>query len=230
MSQIREPEDPTSYSQRLKDFVKETATIGEACLGTAYKPNEANVYRTHILENGHHSHFRPCRKEKPAVISLKSHSPYNLQGSPLARMSVQRTEGDSWRKNVFQRTEDDDEIAPSIEDKGFIEVMDKEMFIDEGNNWVAPLPFRPSRLRLPKNREQARSRFKSLCCTLDRKAEIKQHFVALIPCRAGSTISGERRVLLPPYIWSVPRASLVTSESCSTPAPDILGCLLMMCC
>ena len=170
------------YAQRLD---LGWVIVGEACLGTAHKPKEVNVFRTHVLENGRHSHFTPCPnhltlKEKPTVSNQKCHSTHSLQSSPLAHMPVKRSEGDSLGSNIFQRTEEDNEIAPSIEDKQLIELMDKEAFIDEGNNWVAPLPFRPSRVRLPNNREQAQSRFKSLCRTLDRKTEMKQHFDAFM--------------------------------------------------
>lgn len=48
---------------------------------------------------------------------------------------------------------------------------------DEANNWVAPLPFRHPRLRLPNNREQALTRLMSLRKTLKRKPEMKEHFV-----------------------------------------------------
>lgn len=40
--------------------------------------------------------------------------------------------------------------------------MDKEVYRDESNSWVAPLPFRQSRQRLPNNREKAVQHFASL--------------------------------------------------------------------
>ncbi|KAK3531570.1 hypothetical protein QTP70_024955 [Hemibagrus guttatus] len=41
-----------------------------------------------------------------------------------------------------------------IEDRRFLDIMDREMFMDESNSWVAPLPFRTPRQRLPNNRDQ----------------------------------------------------------------------------
>ncbi|KAM4591910.1 uncharacterized protein PAE49_019480 [Odontesthes bonariensis] len=166
------------YAQRLD---LGWVIIGEACLGAAHKPKDVNVYRTHVLENGRHSHFTPCLnhlilKEKFTVNSQRSHSSHDVQSSQPTRVP----EDDSLGSKIFQRTVDDNKVAPSIEDKLFIELMDKEMFINEGNSWVAPLPFRASRSRLPKNREQALNRFNSLCRTLDRKVEMKQHFVAFM--------------------------------------------------
>lgn len=43
---------------------------------------------------------------------------------------------------VFQRTPEDDKLSLSVEDNIFLEVMSREMYIDESNHWVAPLPFR----------------------------------------------------------------------------------------
>lgn len=49
--------------------------------------------------------------------------------------------------------------------------------MDDTNSWVVPLPFRSPRQRLPNNREQARSRFNSLCRTPHNKLEVREHFV-----------------------------------------------------
>nr|XP_055053838.1 uncharacterized protein LOC129438965 [Misgurnus anguillicaudatus] len=55
--------------------------------------------------------------------------------------------------------------------------MDREMFMDDTNSWVAPLPFRFPRQRLPNNREQALSRFNSLRRTLHKKPEMREDFL-----------------------------------------------------
>ncbi len=65
----------------------------------------------------------------------------------------------------------------SVEDRQFIQLMDKELFMDDNNSWVAPLPYCSPRQRLPNNREQALSPFNSLCHTLCRKSEMREHFV-----------------------------------------------------
>ncbi|KAK0138987.1 hypothetical protein N1851_024461 [Merluccius polli] len=126
-------------------------------------------------------HFTPCLnhltlKEKLTVNSQKSRGPHDVRSSQLTRVP----EDDSLGSKIFQRTVDDNKVASSIEDKLLIELIDKEMFINKGNSWIAPLPFCTSRSRLPNNREQALNRFNSLCRTLDRKAEMKQHFVAFM--------------------------------------------------
>ena len=170
------------YAQRLD---LGWVIIGEVCLGTAHKPKHASVFRTHVLENGRHSHFSPCPnhltvKEKLTVKTQSTNSLSELSSSPLTREAERCGYDDSLGSKIFQRTEDDNKVAPSIEDKLFIELMDKESYIDDGNSWVAPLPFRPSRPLLPNNREQALNRFNSLCRTLGRKPEMKEHFVTFM--------------------------------------------------
>lgn len=65
-------------------------------------------------------------------------------------------------KTVFSQTEHDNKPAPSMEDILFLKIMDTDVYRDDANNWVAPLPFKEPRQRLPKNREQVVKRFASL--------------------------------------------------------------------
>ncbi|RXN22446.1 hypothetical protein ROHU_006738 [Labeo rohita] len=83
-------------------------------------------------------------------------------------------------KDIFKLTQEDEKIAPSIEDLAFMELMDKEMFMDSSNSWVAPLPFRNPRQRLANNREQSMKRLLSLCQTLKRKPLMQEHFVTFM--------------------------------------------------
>ncbi|XP_053091228.1 uncharacterized protein LOC128318568 isoform X1 [Pangasianodon hypophthalmus] len=155
------------YAQRLD---LGWVVVGEVCLSAAHKPSTISVYRTNVLEDGRPSCFSPCLnklylKEKlTAQPSVKVSLLPQLAPSPLAT-------------SVFERTKDDEKIAPSVEDRQFIQLMDKEMFMDDTNSWVAPLPFRSPKQHLPNNREQAQSRFNSLCRTLRKKPEMREHFV-----------------------------------------------------
>ncbi len=155
------------YAQRLD---LGWVVFSEVCLGAAHKPSTVSVYCTNILEDGHPSCFNPCPnklylKEKlTAQPSVKASLFPQLAPSPLPA-------------SIFERTKDDEKIAPSVEDRQFIQLMDKEMFMDDTNSWVAPLPFRSPRQRLPNNREQTLSRFNSLCRTLRKKSEMREHFV-----------------------------------------------------
>lgn len=161
------------YAQRLD---LGWVVIGNVCLGSAHKTETVNSFRTNVLENGRPSLLTPCPnhiqvKERfgneglycTSLHSITHHTPV-LHDSSLG-------------STIFERTKDDDKVGLSIEDELFLELMDKEMFMDESNSWVAPLPFRSPRRQLPNNREQALNRFASLCRTFEKKPEMKTHFV-----------------------------------------------------
>ena len=81
---------------------------------------------------------------------------------------------------VFRRTRDDNQVAPSIEDARFMEIMKEGLQKDSNNNWVAPLPFKSPRPRLPDNRPQALRRLMSLKRNFDKKPEMRDHFLAFM--------------------------------------------------
>ncbi len=78
---------------------------------------------------------------------------------------------------VFHKTLEDDKPGLSMEDRAFLEIMDSDVFQDSANSWVAPLPFRSPRSRLPNNIDQALKRLTSLRKTLDKKIEMKHQFI-----------------------------------------------------
>ncbi|XP_071226640.1 uncharacterized protein [Salvelinus alpinus] len=172
--QINGPHD-TPYAQRLD---LGWVIVGEVCLGTAHRPANVNVFRTNILQNGRTSYLSPC----PDIIQVKEN--YNSVAQKHISPSTMHSRDPNTTVNtdnlgcsVFDKTQDDDKPAPSVEDKAFLDIMDKQVFQDDGNNWVAPLPFRPTRRRLPNNREQAINRLTSLRRTLDKKPDMKRHFI-----------------------------------------------------
>lgn len=98
---------------------------------------------------------------------------------------------------IFERTKDDDKVGLPIEDRLFLGLMDKEMYLDDTNSWVAPLPFRSPWRRLPNNT--------SLHCTLERKPEMKTHFVNFMQ----KAFDHDQAELAPPLIegeerWYLP--------------------------
>ncbi len=58
--------------------------------------------------------------------------------------------------------------------------MEKEVVRDSSNTWTAPLPFRTPRCRLPNNRSQALKRLNTLRRTLDKKPDMKEHFIGFM--------------------------------------------------
>ncbi|KAF7642338.1 hypothetical protein LDENG_00259810 [Lucifuga dentata] len=79
-------------------------------------------------------------------------------------------------EQVFQRTPDDNKITLSVEDNLFLTIMDNELYMDEENHWVAPLPFRFPRKTLPNNREQAIQQLASLQRTFKKRPNMKTDF------------------------------------------------------
>ncbi|XP_051803959.1 uncharacterized protein LOC127533925 isoform X1 [Acanthochromis polyacanthus] len=122
-----------------------------------------HTYKTNILENGRPSYFQPCES--------------SMHVKEKFRDEVRRPLPDTLDACIFGLSGDDDKLAPSVEDETFLHIMNKEFFKDNSNSWVAPLPFRSHRQRLPNNREQALNRLMSLRRTLLRKPEMKDHFV-----------------------------------------------------
>lgn len=78
---------------------------------------------------------------------------------------------------VFDSRPDDEKVALSVDDQIFLDIMDKEVYMDNANSWVAPLPFCKPRRRLPNNREMALRRLLFLQRTLDRRPDMKEHFL-----------------------------------------------------
>ena len=59
--------------------------------------------------------------------------------------------------SLFMKISNDDKIGLSVEDKQFLDLMDKNMTKDSDDFWTVPLPFKrelPS-LAIPNNRAQA---------------------------------------------------------------------------
>lgn len=89
-------------------------------------------------------------------------------------------EKDSLGEGVLQQTPHDDRPDISVEDKAFLEIMDKEVFMDDSNSWVAPLPFREPRQKLPNNRVQAVKRLSALRHMFTKKPDMKEHMVSFM--------------------------------------------------
>lgn len=135
--------------------------IGESCLGKVHKPDFVNVNKTHLLTNRRTSIFKPCENDFTVkeCLSLKDSGP----GS-----------------TVFDRTRNNDKLGLSFEDREFLKIMDNDFQRSPEGNWIAPLPFRAVRPRLPNNRPQAVKRAKTLDYSLQRNPVKRQHFVTFM--------------------------------------------------
>ncbi|XP_053576923.1 uncharacterized protein LOC128666383 [Bombina bombina] len=163
------------YAQRLD---LGWVIVGDACIGKIYRTDITNSLKTNVLINGRPSYFEPCPnhyhvKEKSGIYEYSYYASQDDIVTPLP-------DDDNIGSTVFHTTQHDNKLAPSIEDKEFLKLMDKEFYKDDSNSWVAPLPFRNPRQRLPNNRVQALSRLFSLQRTLKKDPKIKEHFVSFM--------------------------------------------------
>ncbi|XP_041432389.1 uncharacterized protein LOC121398035 [Xenopus laevis] len=161
------------YAQRLD---LGWVIIGDVCLGGAHKPISVNSMLTNTLESRRPSLFQPCQnsfliKEMPHRDPVPC--PFM---DPSSEDHACDGERDHLGCTVFHRSREDNKVAMSIEDRLFLEIMNQGMTKDKSKSWVAPLPFRPKRQRLPDNKELVYNRFISLKHKLQKTPEMKEHF------------------------------------------------------
>lgn len=143
------------YAQRLG---LGWVVIGEVCLGKVHQPDTVITNKTFLISKDRASVCQPC----PSGMRIKESGISNLDS------------------NLFVRTSADDEVGLSVEDREFMQVMNSEFRQDSSGNWIAPLPFKPSRQRLPNNREQALHRARILDASLKKNPQKKDHFVTFM--------------------------------------------------
>lgn len=108
----------------------------------------------YVTESGRRSILEPC-------------SQYLLVKERFSNSdSVNRLCDSKNDENLLKRTNDDNKIGTSVEDRMFMDIMDKELFIGADGKWVAPLPFRQQELPLPNNYEIALRRALGLDASL----------------------------------------------------------------
>lgn len=149
--------------------------VGDVCLGRTHKPANVSVFRTSVLVSGRRSILAPCTsnivmKEK-IVTPVVPHISSSFTQTASFNHNVT-----SMDKDIFHITSYDDKLGMSIEDELFLELMNKEAYMDDANCWVAPLPFKPNRPCIPNNRQQAVDSLTSLCRMLEKKKDMREYF------------------------------------------------------
>ncbi|CAB3978844.1 Hypothetical predicted protein [Paramuricea clavata] len=149
--------------------------LGKVCLDGAHQPDDVSSYKTHILPNGRPSILEPC----PNALIVKQPPEYesNFKGKETFSNGYF---DDGLAKNVFVRTEKDDKPGMSVEDRKFVDIMERNLEKNDAGNWTAPLPFRREVITLPESRGEAYKRLKSTRKTLDRNPIMKQHYFAFM--------------------------------------------------
>lgn len=170
--QVNGPRD-APYAQKLD---LGWVIVGNVCSRGVHKATTVNTFYTSTTEQKRPSIFEPC----PNVFRVKER--YNQFQCP-DHTRAHATEKLKWNESVeelgctvFQQSKEDNKVAPSIDDISFLRIMEQGLKKDESNSWIAPLPFRTPRPRLPDNKVQASNRLSSLRRSLERKPAMKEHF------------------------------------------------------
>ena len=79
--------------------------------------------------------------------------------------------------SVFKTTRYDNEPSLSLEDRTFLDIMEKGIHKNASGNWEMPLPFRDERQAMPNNRAQAMQRLQGLLKMFTRKPEMKTDYL-----------------------------------------------------
>lgn len=119
--------------------------VGDVCLGGAHRPSQVNAFKTSILENGCPTYLWPCNSK----VQVKENFNCLPLSTNLTTHHSQTEAGESLGQSIFHQSASDHQLAPPIEDLSFLQSMEDKCYQDSSNSWVAPLPFRSPRQRLP---------------------------------------------------------------------------------
>ena len=148
--------------------------VGDICLNGAHTPDEVNAFKTCFMENGRPSYLSLCDN----LFKVKEDFSQGFkQRTSLPQTGAPKQQEDHFGRTVFQRTERDNQLAPSIDDLFFLQLMDMGFVKDESGSWVAPLPFRSPRKPLPNNKHNAHQRFQSLQRSFQKRPSMKEEFM-----------------------------------------------------
>ncbi|XP_078330327.1 uncharacterized protein LOC111129274 [Crassostrea virginica] len=139
--------------------------IGDVCLSGQHLPSSFSNNKTFINNSGRPSVLEPCEQ----MVNIQS-----------TIVTCNRTVL-NMTYPLFETTVNDNKIGLSVEDRQFLDVMDREFRLDKTEGkWTAPLPFRSLRSRLPDNFEHALTRAQTLDKSLYRNQKKKEHFFAFM--------------------------------------------------
>ncbi|KAI7789362.1 hypothetical protein IRJ41_022847, partial [Triplophysa rosa] len=197
--QVNGPHD-APYAQKLD---LGWVIVGNVCLNGIHKSTTVSTFFTNTKEQ-RPSIFDPC----PNVFHVKERNSNDWRNNDemySMEQLVYNHRGDQFGQEVFKVTCDDNKVAPSINDLAFLHIMEQELEKDESNRWIAPLPFKAPRCRLPNNRCQAMKRLSTLRRNLERNTEMKQHFFTFM----GKVFSNNHAEEAPPLMegeecWYLP--------------------------
>ncbi|XP_071158970.1 uncharacterized protein [Mytilus edulis] len=151
--------------------------IGEVCLGKVHAPSVINVRKTHVLNDGRHTTF------------------------PLCNLNIKVNDV---QDHIFVRTQADNKLGPSVQDRQFLELMQRHFRKDENGLWSAPLPFIQPKPQMPNNRYQAWKRAQILDSSLRKDSKKLEHFVTFMSKVISSGAAEVAPDEIPGECWYLP--------------------------
>eukprot|EP00079_Xenopus_tropicalis_P026855 XP_012820877.1 PREDICTED: uncharacterized protein LOC101730439 [Xenopus tropicalis] len=168
--------------------------VGNVCLKGVHRPDLVHCLYTRTSEESCRSLFPPC----PYFYNVRENYDMNVCVTMQSSMSTYKSSckefEDHVSHSIFQRTTEDETVAPSLEDLAFMKTMNEGFYRAEDSSWVAPLPFKPQRKQLPNNKEQVLQRFRSLQRSFKVKPDMRQHFFEFM----GKVIQNGHAEIAPP--------------------------------
>ena len=116
--------------------------IGNVCMDGAHKPTEVSSYRTQVLNNGRPSFLLPCSNRLYVKHGSHADSTTYLETSKKKGTFFKGSFEDGLGDNIFACTKDDNRPGMSVEDRKFINIMNRSLARNESGSWEAPLPVR----------------------------------------------------------------------------------------
>ncbi|CAG2210029.1 unnamed protein product [Mytilus edulis] len=113
-----------------------------------------------IIDNGRPTSLKPCEQ----IINVR-------------KTFIRSEQPQLTKYNIFETTSHDNKPGLSIEDRKFLDIMDKEFRLDFDGKWVAPLPFWFTTLYYARQLSACANRAKSLDASLHRNETKKQHLL-----------------------------------------------------
>ena len=158
----------------------------------------SQVYSSECAQNQHTdgrpSYLQPCLSQIIIKVS------YNGVTCQSPQSWIRNTDPADERNNlgskVFEQTCDEDKQASSIDDRSFLEIMDREVYKEKTNWWVVPVPFRQPRHHLRNNRKQAEKRLSSLKHTLERTSTTRNRSIGIYQYLVFITLRSQTRYKL----------------------------------
>ena len=160
---------------------------GQTCLDLTDRPIHIQVKRTRIVRN---EIVGTTSTDDLISYNLPAHAAYTTANTGTEYEIVRCPNTLNFQEDfteahdakfpgegVYHETANDDVAGLSIDDRKFIEIMDKGIHKNEKGNWEMPLPFPSHNVSMPNNKDYAAKRLNGLLRTFKRKPKMEKDYL-----------------------------------------------------